>query len=54
MCKQVQKGEYEEVQYWRCKGNEGYVRAGGMMRKGEIAGIWGRVGMRLGTVDEES
>lgn len=35
------------------KGNEGYVRAGGMMRKGEIAGIWGGGGMRLGMVDEE-
>lgn len=45
----VQRGAILEM--W--KGNEGYMRAGGMMWKGEIAAIWGRVGVRLGMVDKE-
>lgn len=41
VCRQVQKGEYGEVQSWRWgRETEGcYVRAGEMMQKGEIAVI---------------
>lgn len=48
VCKQVENGVRRGAILEMWKGSEGYMRAGGMMRKGEIAVIWGTVGMRWG------